>query len=58
MSEENAPSAAENSNDPVKSLTRITLIIVAILFVWYVAADRVAPWTDQARVKAYVVPIV
>ena len=58
MSEENAPSTAVNSNDPVRRLTRITLIVVAILFVWYVAADRLAPWTDQARVQAYVVPIV
>jgi multidrug resistance efflux pump len=58
MSDENAPSAAENSNDPVRRLTRITLIIAAMLFIWYVAAARLAPWTDQGRVQAYVVPIV
>jgi len=47
-----------NTNDPVKRITRIALIAIAILFIWYVIADRLAPWTDQARVQAYVVPIV
>jgi len=47
-----------NTNDPVKRITRIALIVIAIVFVWYVVADRLAPWTDQARVQAYVVPIV
>jgi len=47
-----------NTNDPVKRITRIALIVIAIMFIWYVVADRLAPWTDQARVQAYVVPIV
>ncbi len=55
MSEE---TPIENKNDPVKKITRIALIVIAIVFVWYVVADRLAPWTDQARVQAYVVPIV
>lgn len=44
--------------DPVKKLTRNTLIVIGVLFIWYVAADRQAPWTDQGRVQAYVIPIV
>ncbi len=55
MSEE---TPVENTNDPVKKITRIALIVIAIMFIWYVVADRLAPWTDQARVQAYVVPIV
>ncbi len=51
-------SSVENTNDPVKKITRIALTVIAIVFVWYVVADRLAPWTDQARVQAYVVPIV
>ncbi len=47
-----------DTNDPVKRITRIALIVIAIVFVWYVVADRLAPWTDQARVQAYIVPIV
>jgi multidrug resistance efflux pump len=57
MSEEKE-TPVENTNDPVKRITRIALIIIAIVFIWYVVADRLAPWTDQARVQAYVVPIV
>ena len=44
--------------DPVRRITQNTLIVVVFLFVWYILADRLAPWTDQARVEAYVVPIV
>ena len=55
MSEE---THVENTSDPVKKITRIALIVIAIMFVWYVVADRLAPWTDQARVQAYVIPIV
>jgi len=62
MSEENNNVTAEtvdgNINDPVKKITRIALIAIVIIFIWYVVADRLAPWTDQARVQAYVVPIV
>ena len=36
---------------------RVLLVIVALLFVWYIAADRLAPWTDQARIDGFVVPI-
>ncbi len=61
MSEEKNTETAQpvaETNDPVKRITRIALMVIAIVFVWYVAADRLAPWTDQARVQAYVVPIV
>jgi len=50
--------AEVESNDPVKRITRIALIVIAIVFIWYVVADRLAPWTDQARVQAYIVPVV
>lgn len=55
-----APQSTEpphKQRDPVRRYTRIVLVVVVLLFVWYVAADRVAPWTDQARVDAFVVPI-
>lgn len=58
MPEENKETTVENTNDPVKNITRIALIVIAVMFVWYVIADRLAPWTDQGRVQAYVVPIV
>ena len=44
--------------DPVRRLTLIVVGVIAVLFVWYVAADRYAPWTDEGRVQGYIVPIV
>jgi multidrug resistance efflux pump len=58
MVEEINETPVKNTNDPVKRITRIALVVIAVVFVWYVVADRLAPWTDQARVQAYVVPIV
>lgn len=58
MADKNSDPSAETGYDPVKRVTRIALIVIAVLFIWYVVADRLAPWTDQGRVQAYVVPIV
>lgn len=44
--------------DPVRSITAVTLIIVSFILVWYLIADRHAPWSDQARVQTYIIPIV
>jgi multidrug resistance efflux pump len=43
--------------DPVARWTRNLLIVAALLFLWYISADRVAPWTDQARVDGFIVAI-
>ncbi|RJG51488.1 HlyD family secretion protein [Motilimonas pumila] len=37
---------------------RVTFCLALIVFVWYVVADRVTPFTTNARVKAVVTPIV
>ncbi len=57
MSEHEKDKTNKNA-DPVKRITKIILYIVAFLFLWYVVSDRLAPWTDQARIQAYVIPIV
>jgi multidrug resistance efflux pump len=41
----------------VRRFTRIVVFVLVVLFVWYVLADRYAPWTDQARIEGFVVPI-
>jgi len=46
------------NKDPVRKITKIVLVIVAFVFIWYVIADRHAPWSDQARVQTYVTPVV
>ena len=43
--------------DPVRRWTFIVLATSALLFAWYLRADRVTPYTSQARVNALVVPI-
>ena len=43
--------------DPVRRWTFIVLGICLVLFAWYLRADRVTPYTSQARVNALVVPI-
>ena len=52
--------ATENnkrSADPVRKWTLATLAVIALLLAWYLGADRFTPFTSQARVDAYVVPI-
>ena len=44
--------------DPVRKITKYIILITALIFIWYIIADRHAPWSDQARVQAYVIPIV
>jgi multidrug resistance efflux pump len=44
--------------DPIQRITRIVLIVCAVVFVWYLFADRFTPYTDQARVQGLIVPIV
>lgn len=55
--EDATTSADEQPRDPVRRYTRILLVVAAVLFIWYVWTDRVAPWTDQARVDGFLVAI-
>ncbi|OBT13982.1 secretion protein [Vibrio sp. UCD-FRSSP16_10] len=54
---ESADSTPTKNDDPVKKLTRNVFIVAALIFTWYLIADRQTPWTDEARVNAYVIPI-
>jgi multidrug resistance efflux pump len=42
----------------VRLTTLILLIIIALLFIWYMVADRLTPFTASARMQAYVVAVV
>lgn len=48
----------EKVKDPVKRITHLVLMAVSFIFIWYVLADRHAPWSDQARINAFVIPVV
>lgn len=47
-----------NNEDPVHQVTKKVLYLALALLVMYLVTDRMAPWTDQARIQTYVVPIV
>lgn len=52
-----AEKPAKAAMDPVRKWTFITLAAVVLLLTWYLVADRLTPYTSQARVHALVVPI-
>jgi multidrug resistance efflux pump len=43
--------------DPVRRWTLIVAGLFAALLIWYLVANRLTPFTSQARVNAYVVPV-
>ena len=48
---------SEKKKDPVRFWTFIVLALSIVLMVVYVVGDRLTPFTSQARVHAYVVPV-
>lgn len=54
------PPAAEPEQpepDPAKKGVRWALVLIVLSLVWYLLADRFTPYTQQARVEAFVVPV-
>ena len=47
----------KKKRDPVRMWTFIVLALCIVLMVIYVVGDRLTPYTTQARVHAYVVPV-
>lgn len=48
---------ATKQQDPSRRGVQITLIAIGLTLAWYLLADRLTPYTQQARVQAYVVAI-
>ncbi|MBK1828903.1 HlyD family secretion protein [Haloferula rosea] len=44
--------------DAATRWTRRVLVVCIVAFIWYLIGDRYTPYTGQARVRGYVVPIV
>ena len=42
----------------MKTSTRLVTLLALLLFVWYLFADRITPYTSLARVKAIVIEVV
>ena len=54
---EDAVSIDKPPMDPVRKWTFALLGAAGVLMIWYLVADRVTPYTSQARVHAFVVPV-
>lgn len=48
---------SEKKKDPVRKWTFIVMGLCLVLFILYLFGDRLTPYTDQARVHAFVVPL-
>ncbi|ARP93805.1 HlyD family secretion protein [Bordetella genomosp. 13] len=51
-----APAAAQAA-DSTKPAIRWVFVAIVLSLAWYLFADRLTPYTQQARVQAYVVPV-
>jgi multidrug resistance efflux pump len=51
------PSAPAPSTDPSRKGVKVVVMVIALSLVWYLLADRFTPYTQQARVQAFVVPV-
>jgi multidrug resistance efflux pump len=56
-SEAEQPAPAEEDTS-IQKITLGILGLCAFMLVWYLVADRYTPYTDQARVTGYIIPVV
>ncbi|QBZ89287.1 HlyD family secretion protein [Pseudomonas viciae] len=52
-----SPKAPEPPADPASKGIKWVLILITLSLVWYLLADRITPYTQQARVGAFVIPV-
>lgn len=52
-----APAPAPAQPDPAKKGIRWVLLLIVLSLAWYLLADRYTPYTQQARVGAFVIPV-
>ncbi len=58
MSEAAQPAAAPpQPTDPAKKGLKWVLLLIVLSLAWYLLADRFTPYTQQARVGAFVIPV-
>ncbi|MBT9268282.1 HlyD family secretion protein [Pseudomonas sp. MG-9] len=52
-----APAPVPAQPDPAKKGIRWVLLLLVLSLAWYLLADRYTPYTQQARVGAFVIPV-
>ncbi|MFM0140319.1 HlyD family secretion protein [Caballeronia grimmiae] len=53
-----APKPPPPAADPSGRAVKCVVALITVSLVWYLLADRFTPYTQQARVQAFVVPVV
>lgn len=51
------PKAPEPVADPTKKGLKWVMLLIVLSLAWYLLADRLTPYTQQARVGAFVIPV-
>ncbi|MBK1790807.1 HlyD family secretion protein [Persicirhabdus sediminis] len=51
------PAAEKPKRDPIKFWTKITVVLVIVMFFAHILSDKYVPYTSNARVDAYIVPL-
>ncbi len=52
-----SPKAPQPPADPAKKGIKWVLLVIVLSLAWYLSADRFTPYTQQARVGAFVIPV-
>jgi multidrug resistance efflux pump len=52
-----SPQPAQPAADPAKKGIKWVLLLIVVSLAWYLLADRFTPYTQQARVGAFVIPV-
>ncbi|OXR35251.1 HlyD family secretion protein [Pseudomonas umsongensis] len=52
-----SPQPAPAAADPMKKGIKWVLLLIVLSLAWYLLADRFTPYTQQARVGAFVIPV-
>jgi multidrug resistance efflux pump len=52
-----APDAPAPAPDPAKKGVKWVMALIGLSLLWYLLADRLTPYTQQARVQAFVIPV-
>nr|WP_180206382.1 HlyD family secretion protein [Pseudomonas sp. SbOxS1]NYU06618.1 HlyD family secretion protein [Pseudomonas sp. SbOxS1] len=52
-----SPQPAPPAADPTKKGIKWVLLLIVLSLAWYLLADRFTPYTQQARVGAFVIPV-
>jgi multidrug resistance efflux pump len=51
------PKASEPAADATKKGVKWVMLVIVLSLAWYLLADRFTPYTQQARVQAFVIPV-